>query len=67
MPGAGSRVQTGPFEDLPFVPFPAAAGPRLLSGLHALSRTDLHHRAGAGGRAGGRDPEAAAADAGGGA
>lgn len=56
-----------PLKNLPFVPFLVVAGPRLLSGLDALGRTDLHHRARAGGRTGGGDPEAAAADAGGGA
>lgn len=46
-------------------PFLMVAGPRLLSGRDAFGRADLRHRAGAGGRTGGGDPEAAAADAGG--
>lgn len=46
-------------------PSSPAAGPCLLSGLHAFCRTELCHRARAGGRAGGRNPEAVGADAGG--
>lgn len=42
-----------------------AAGPCLLSGLHAFCCTELCHRARAGGRAGRRNPEAVGADAGG--
>lgn len=45
--------------------FPFAAGPCLLSGLYAFCRTELCHRARAGGRAGRRNPEAVGADAGG--
>lgn len=46
-------------------PSSPAAGPCLLSGLYAFCRTELCHRARAGGRAGGGNPEGAGADAGG--
>lgn len=46
-------------------PLSPAAGPCLLSGLYAFCRTELCHRARAGGRAGRRNPEAVGADAGG--
>lgn len=48
-----------------FSPLSLAAGPCLLSGLYTFCRTELCHRARAGGGAGRRNPEAARADAGG--
>lgn len=48
---------------LPLNPSPCRAGPCVLSGLHALRRAELRHWAGAGGRAGRGNAEAAGTDA----